>query len=37
MNTVKQYIYAGIGTIVTARSALAIDPFGNNEVDTDLR
>jgi hypothetical protein len=37
MNTVKHYMYAGIGTLITARAALAqIDP-GLDKVDGDLR
>lgn len=37
MNTVKRYMYAGIGTLITARATLAqIDP-GLEKVDTDLR
>ncbi len=37
MNTVQRFMYAGIGTLVTARASLAaIDP-GLNNVDQDLR
>gem|GEM_PF-668350 len=37
MNTVKRYMYTGIGTLITARASFAaIDP-GLNKVDGDLR
>lgn len=37
MNTVKRYMYAGIGTIFTVQATLAeIDP-GLNKVDPDIR